>query len=352
MMTTGTRHISQRAAIFGVSAGVAVVLASALVLTACSASPSSDSSSSSTPAGVSGALATPVDTSDVLSQLSWGAAQTVNGVTFDATEASATLSGDVLTVNSNGIPNHERDEYYAVGQAGVNLPNESNSQVIADPTTEQDQTFNIPTLPVYSETTTSAPLGSIGIMISGAVIYNPYEADNATVAMSSNFTITDGDKTGSFIDHCSGHPGPNGEYHYHGNSECVTRQVDTTGEGSHIIGLALDGFPIYGAYDIDGVEVKAAQLDECNGIFSATPEFPSGIYHYVLPLTTDATSSIRCFHGVVDASQIQRMPPMQGQNGNPGQMPGQPGQGPGQGQAPGQPPGQGPGMQPAPKPGG
>jgi hypothetical protein len=187
-------------------------------------------------------------------------------------------------------------------------------------------------------------LGSIGIMISGAVIFNPYEADNTTVAMSSNFTLNEDGKTGSFIDHCAGHPGPGGEYHYHGNSECVTRQVDKTGEGSHIIGLALDGFPIYGAYDIDGVEIKAAELDACNGIFSATPEFPSGIYHYVLPLTSDATSSIRCFHGVVDASQIRPMPPMQGGQG--------PGQGPGQGQPPGQGPGMQPGMQPAPKPGG
>jgi hypothetical protein len=260
----------------------------------------------------------------------------VNGVTYDSTETSATLGDGTVTIDSNGIPNHERDEYYAVGTAGVQLPNASNSQLSADPTAEQDQSFSIPTRPEYSETITAAPLGSIGIMISGAVIFNPFEADNTTVAMSSNFTLTQNGKTGSFIDHCSGHPGPNGEYHYHGNSECVTRQVDRTGEGSHIIGLALDGYPIYGAYDINGVEVAATELDECNGIFSATPEFPTGIYHYVLPLTTDATSSIRCFHGVVDATQIQRMPPMQG----------------GQGGAPGQGPGQGPGMQPAPKPGG
>ena len=337
-MTTENRPGTQRLTVFGISAGVSVVLASALLLTACAALPSPDSSASpsSNSAALAGDVTTPVDTSTVLAQLSWGAAQTVNGVTFDATEASATIAGDTITIASNGIPNHERDEYYAVGTAGVSLPNESNSQLVTDPTTAQDQSFSIPTRPVYSETTTAAPLGSIGIMISGSVIFNPFEADNKTVAMSSNFTLDEDGKTGSFIDQCAGHPGPGGEYHYHGNSECVTRQVDETGGGSHVIGLALDGFPIYGAYDIDGVEVKAAQLDECNGIFSATPEFPSGIYHYVLPLTTDATSSIRCFHGVVDENQIRPMPPMQG------------GQGPGQGQLPSQ----GPGMQPAPKPGG
>jgi hypothetical protein len=150
-------------------------------------------------------------------------------------------------------------------------------------------------------------------MISGAVLYNPFEGDGSTVALSNNFTITKNGMTASFVDHCSGHPTPQGGYHYHANSSCVTRQVDTTGEASHIIGLALDGFPIYGAYDSAGKEITSDKLDECNGIFSATPEFPQGIYHYVLPHTTDETSSIRCFHGVVDASQIQKMPPMMGQ---------------------------------------
>ena len=238
----------------GVFAGSTVALATALVLTACAASPSADSPSSTASAGLTGDVTAAVDTSAVIGQLSWGAAQTVNGVTYDGTETSATLADGTVTIASNGIPNHERDQYYAVGTAGVQLPNASNSQLVTDPTSEQDQSFSIPTRPEYSDTTTAAPLGSIGIMISGAVIFNPYEADNKTVAMSSNFTLDEDGKTGSFIDQCAGHPGPGGEYHYHGNSECVTRQVDDTGGGSHIIGLALDGYPIYGAYDIDGVE--------------------------------------------------------------------------------------------------
>ncbi|MSW98141.1 MAG: YHYH protein, partial [Actinobacteria bacterium] len=224
---TPSRQASARSSttLFSVFSGVSVLLAATLVLTACAAS---HSTSSSTPAAnlsqaLNGDASTPVDTSAVLAQLSWGKAQTVNGVTWDATQASATIAGETITIDSNGLPNHERDTYYAVGTAGVSLPNESNSQLVTDPTSEQDTSFEIPTLPVYSETTTDAPLGSIGIMISGSVIFNPFEADNTTVAMSSNFTITQNGKTGSFIDHCSGHPGPNGEYHYHGNSVCVTR---------------------------------------------------------------------------------------------------------------------------------
>jgi hypothetical protein len=117
--------------------------------------------------------------------------------------------------------------------------------------------------------------------------------------------------TASFVDKCAGHPIPNqGAYHYHGLSSCVTAKVDTTGKPSHVIGFALDGFPIYGDRDIKGKQLTAKNLDQCNGIYSATPEFPKGIYHYVLLGTADVRSSIACFHGEVDASQIQAMPAM------------------------------------------
>ena len=103
-----------------------------------------------------------------------------------------------------------------------------------------------------------------------------------------------------------------GAYHYHGLSSCVTAKVDAAGKASHVIGFALDGFPIYGDRDIKGKQLTAKNLDQCNGIYSATPEFPKGIYHYVLLGTADVRSSIACFHGVVDSSQIQAMPNMGG----------------------------------------
>lgn len=63
--------------------------------------------------------------------------------------------------------------------------------------------------------------------------------------------------------------------------------------------MALDGYPIYGDRSMTGALVKPSQLDACNGIFSATPEFPSGIYHYVLLDKKTDQSSLRCYHGVV-----------------------------------------------------
>lgn len=225
-----------------------------------------------------------------------------------------TYSKNTVLMQPTGIPNHAREAYYAVPKAGVVVPDATTANIIADPTKAQTYKFTIPTTPKYSSKVTSTSLGSIGVMISGAVLYNPFEGDGKTVAMAKNFTITNSAGiTASFIDKCAGHPTPDiGAYHYHGLPNCVTAKVDKVSKPSHIIGFALDGFPIYGDRDIKGKQVTAKNLDQCNGVISATPEFPKGIYHYVLLGTADARSSIACFHGEVDASQIQAMPPMGG----------------------------------------
>lgn len=86
-------------------------------------------------------------------------------------------------------------------------------------------------------------------------------------------------------------------WHYHGVPTCLTQQVDGNGP-SHIIGFALDGYPIYGGRDVNGNVISASQLDACNGITSATPEFPNGAYHYVLPIgVTSSQSSLNCYTG-------------------------------------------------------
>ena len=224
-----------------------------------------------------------------------------------------TYSKNAVIMQPNGIPNHTRDAYYAVPiSQEIVVPDASTSKIVKDPTKAQTYKFTIPTAPKYSSRTTTTSLGSIGVMISGAVLYNPYEGDGKTVAMASNFTITDENGvTASFVDKCAGHPTPNmGAYHYHGLPSCVTSQVDQPSKPSHIIGFALDGFPIYGDRDIKGKNVLVNSLDKCNGIYSATPEFPNGIYHYVLLGSADARSSISCFHGEVDRTQVQAMPPM------------------------------------------
>ena len=79
----------------------------------------------------------------------------------------------------------------------------------------------------------------------------------------------------------------------------MTEQVDKKKAPSHIQGIAFDGFPIYGNRDINGKKVESEGPRQCNGIKSPTPEFPKGIYHYVMLDMPTEQSSIRCLKGNV-----------------------------------------------------
>ncbi len=147
-------------------------------------------------------------------------------------------------------------------------------------------------------------------MLTGAMTYNPFEGDGDTIAAASNFYLTDKDGNQvPFLDGCSGHPAPRplSAYHYHLFSKCVSRQVDRKGGASHIEGVAFDGYPIYGNRDIHGRKVDPNDLDGCNGINSPTPEFPNGIYHYVMLNVQTEQSSIRCLKGAVRAPLVARL---------------------------------------------
>lgn len=174
-------------------------------------------------------------------------------------------------------------------------------------------TATIDICPSKAASTTTASAGVIGFMLSGEALYNPYEAGGSTAALSDNvsYTFTDSSgasQTAAFIDKCNSHPTPLSAgytWHYHAVPDCLTATTDATDGPSHIIGIALDGFPIYGGRDINGAVIDVSQLDSCNGITSPTPEFPKGAYHYVLPINvTGKQSSLNCFSGTVTQTQM------------------------------------------------
>jgi hypothetical protein len=211
-----------------------------------------------------------------------------------------------VVITSDGIPSTtywSLPSEYAVPDAGVVVPTAKTAHITPDPTAADPLSVTVPAVATWSSTTTPTTGGPIGLLLSGAPLFNPYEGDGTTVALSSNFYLknTQGAKV-YFVDACNGHPTPMGAYHYHGLPTCITGKVDGSTGPSHLLGVALDGYPIYGDRDVNGKLVKSSKLDACDGIFSATPEFPHGIYHYVLPNTKAARSSLRCYHGVV--SQI------------------------------------------------
>lgn len=217
-----------------------------------------------------------------------------------------------LQYRANGLPNHPRPAEYALPNEGIMRPTAATSHAGADPSVAQNYEFKIPLNPRRAVSPTTTSLGVVGAMISGAPLFNPYEFDQATVAMQSNFSVKNAAGADVwFLDDCAGHPTPFGEYHYHALPKCIVEQVDGPTGPSHILGVALDGYPIYGDRDINGKKIQASQLDQCNGITSPTPEFSQGVYHYVLLDVPDSTSSIRCFTGVIEPWLVQ-MPGMPG----------------------------------------
>jgi len=97
-------------------------------------------------------------------------------------------------------------------------------------------------------------MGPVGLAVNGVVFYNPFDAN-----------MTD---ASNIMDRCCGHPSPDNRYHYHKYPVCVNTPFVDKGEAhSPIIGFALDGFPVYGPYESEGVmakDLKTNPLDSFN----------------------------------------------------------------------------------------
>ena len=133
-----------------------------------------------------------------------------------ASNVKVTIADGTFRFVSDGLPNHVRQAEYALPNAGVCVPDASTATAGADPTTAQSYDYSIPTVPTKNASPTDASLGTIGVMISGAALFNPYEGDGSTVAMASNFTVKNakGEEV-AFLDSCNGHPTPMGQFHDH-----------------------------------------------------------------------------------------------------------------------------------------
>jgi len=167
-----------------------------------------------------------------------------------------------------------------------------------------------------------------------------FNSGNMNEGVTWSYTFTE---AGSYDYHCN----------YHGSMTGTVTVVDPeivwtdydfskvdSSSASAIIGFAFDGYPIYGAYGTVNDEVtlmrsnyvlkdgetgyngiddyvysadNGGHLDACNGVFSETPEFPDGIYHYhsTMPVEGDNPSAnnafpyfINCYAGVVESSNF------------------------------------------------
>ena len=238
------------------------------------------------------------------------------------------FSNGSWTFRSDGVPATTfTASHYAVPSNPLAVTaTDANVIATSQVLTNQHYTFTLPITPRYASKTTTN-LGAIGVMLDGAVLYNPYEANKTTVATHDNFSATVGGITASFLDTCDGHPGPGGQYHYHGLPDCLV-QYATSGQSAQttpvssfsgcstapvvednaasrkavLLGFAFDGYGIYDNIAMNGKPIPVSSLDACNGIFSKVPGYPHGVYHYVLENVKTDRSSINCYHGVVSSA--------------------------------------------------
>ncbi len=252
-------------------------------------------------------------------------------------------------LNGNGIPNH---------QVGT-FPNSNNPNSISVQNINESFTL-CPSIIYESGLDVVGPAMAIAYALN-SVKFDPATAGRCNDAGecrlargTGNWNIEAlGHETFNFGDDMNhAHVQPSGAYHYHGMPELL---IDFLGDnnGMILIGWASDGFPVYARYGYSEAEDSQSKLkvlipsyrlksqpdenrpntltailggpnannniskpismgaftqdyeyieglgdlDECNGRFGATPEFPDGIYYYVV--TDDFPFFTRCLKGEV-----------------------------------------------------
>jgi len=279
----------------------------------------------------------------------------INSETFNNDESVNTISryswtsnGSQRILSGNGIPNHE------VGT----FPNNNNPNTIREINVNKRFTL-CPEIISESGLELVGPALAIAYAINSVkfdpgTAGRCNDLGECSLAQGQgNWNIEAlGHDTFNFGDDMNhAHVQPNGEYHYHGMPELL---IEFLGDNQNmtLVGWASDGFPVYarfgysntndsnstikslipsyrlksqpdsnrpmvltslaggpgqgntspntpiamGAFTQDYEYVEGlGDLDQCNGRFGVTPEFPSGIYYYVV--TDDFPFFTRCLKG-------------------------------------------------------
>lgn len=252
-----------------------------------------------------------------------------------ASEYTENSFGSNRIISSNSIPNHLVG-LFGSGSGALN-PNAISPQNLA---------YSISASPV--ETGFLTPLLDDGPAYSFGVLFNGVEVDPIAAEPFPHNGIMDPNVNWEWnleamnvrigLDCNNAHVQPTGKYHYHSAPTLFLEGLDIDETTMTQIGYAADGFPIYYKYAYsdpndssseviemtssyqlksgtrpgDGITAPCGaydgvysndyeyletlgHLDEANGRFGATPEYPSGIYYYIV--TDDFPSIPRFFKG-------------------------------------------------------
>lgn len=326
---------------------IASVIAVALVstLTGCgggdsssstSTATTSSSTSSPTPTPTSTATTISVSTASVLCPYSGTHSGTYSKIVLTA-QWDWSCDATTRTLSGNGLPDH------AVGS----FPNSGNPNSITAQAVNATMTLT-PTL--ASSDTELGGSKTIAYALN-SVKFDPATAGtcDSSATSASGCALDGGSGTWKIealgqsvfdfgVDSNNAHVQPSGAYHYHGMPEGILTNagVSDTNRKMLLVGWAADGFPVYarycytdamdatsslkvctgsyvkdstpdagrpstswvplGAFTSDwSYSAGSGDLDECNGRTGVTPEFPDGIYYYMV--TDSYPYFSRCLRG-------------------------------------------------------
>lgn len=274
---------------------------------------------------------------------------------------SIKVEGTNRVIRSNGWPDH------APGQ----FPNRGNPNTLRP----QSYSFKVSANPKVASNLSPNQGAFFGIALNG-VPFEPGTGEFWNGDRRWNYEAMSG-KINLGIDQHNAHVQPTGAYHYHGLPMGLINKLGGTTNKMLLVGYAADGFPIYTNYGLtDAMDTNSVikklksswrvkqgtrptdspggkydgtftmdyefvrgggDLDESNGRFGKTPEYPEGIYHYYI--TEEFPQLGRYWRGTPDAG-FRKGPPGGGPGGGKGGPEG--GKGPGGQGGPG---GRGPGGQ-------
>ncbi len=271
---------------------------------------------------------------------------------------SIKVEGEQRVIRSNGWPDH------APGQ----FPNRGNPNRLSP----QTYTFRVPAKPQAAANLSPGNGAFFGVALNG-VPFEPGTGEFWNGDRRWNYEALSG-HINLGIDAHNAHVQPTGAYHYHGLPVGLILKLGGTTNKMTMVGYAADGFPIYtnyghtdakdtnspikklkssyrvkqgarqggpggkhdGMFTADYEYVRGAgDLDECNGRFGPTPEYPQGVYHYYI---TEEFPQLSRFWKGTPGEGFRKGPGVRGGPGGPGG----PGGGKGKGRPPGGPGGGGP----------
>jgi YHYH protein len=197
-------------------------------------------------------------------------------VAWPAAAYSVNVAGATRTISTNDLPNHNTGTF-PIAVTDPAYAYDRNPGSIA----QNALTYSVPRMPTVNASPTCLGLGPIGVMLTGAALFNGLDAQGHDAVEHES------------QDSCHGHPARS-LYHYHDVTTCI---ADPGNGHSTLLGYARDGFGIYGNRGETGAALTDTDLDVCHGHTHALlwDGIMVTIYHY--HATKEYPYTLGCYRG-------------------------------------------------------